>query len=205
MRASTSSRPISSSVASIDGVCASPVTITRSGIAIFGSFSLCSLDHGLDGLVDLRAVPFDCGQALPQIDKRRLELRRVVLSRELCARLATHIEITPGAGELCDRADALLEQRYDLHERRTGVDIAAGGDKKRLGKLRHAYVVGFLQILLIEPRELFRIEARRRLADVLEIEPFDQLLARELLFVAVRPAEPREVIHERFGQVTLFS
>ena len=40
MRAKTCSRPISSRVASIDGVCASPVTITRSGIAIFGILTL---------------------------------------------------------------------------------------------------------------------------------------------------------------------
>ena len=38
------------------------------------------------------------------------------------------------------------------------------------------------------------------LAHVLEVEPLDQLLAREHLLVAVRPAQAREVVHQRVGQ-----
>ena len=43
MRRSTSSLPINSSTASIEGVCAVPVSITRNGIASFAIFSECAV------------------------------------------------------------------------------------------------------------------------------------------------------------------
>jgi hypothetical protein len=60
-----------------------------------------------------------------------------------------------------------------------------------------------LQVLLIEPAELLGIELRGAAADVIEIEPFDELVHREHLLVAVRPAEPGEVVVQGLGQVAV--
>ena len=51
--------------------------------------------------------------------------------------------------------------------------------------------------------QLLGIELRRRVAHVREVEPFDELLAGEHLGVAVRPAQAREVVDQRLGQVAV--
>jgi hypothetical protein len=43
--------------------------------------------------------------------------------------------------------------------------------------------------MLVQPQQFFRIELGGRGSDVIKIEPFDELLAREHLVVAVRPAQ----------------
>ena len=43
MRRSVSSRPSISSTTAIDGVCVSPVTMTRNGMANFGNLMLCAV------------------------------------------------------------------------------------------------------------------------------------------------------------------
>ncbi len=55
-------------------------------------------------------------------------------------------------------------------------------------------------MLVIDPLQLVGVESRRRGIDVREVEPGDELLAREDLVVAVRPAEAREIVDHRLGQ-----
>ncbi|MCY1225924.1 hypothetical protein D9M72_381360 [compost metagenome] len=55
--------------------------------------------------------------------------------------------------------------------------------------------------MVIQPGQLFRVVLRRRLAQVLEVEPLDELLAREDLGIAMGPAQARQVIQHGFGQV----
>ena len=73
----------------------------------------------------------------------------------------------------------------------------------RLDELREARIGCRLEVLLVDPGELLGIELRRRARHVGEVEPLDELLAREDLLVAVRPAQAREVVEQRFGQVAL--
>ena len=58
-------------------------------------------------------------------------------------------------------------------------------------------------VLLANPKEFFGIERRRRLIDVSDVEQFDHFLDAEDLLVAVRPAEPNEVIEHGLRQVAL--
>jgi len=53
--------------------------------------------------------------------------------------------------------------------------------------------------VLREPLELGRVEDRAGRGDVLDVEELDELGAREHLLVAVRPPEPRQVIHQRIA------
>jgi hypothetical protein len=57
--------------------------------------------------------------------------------------------------------------------------------------------------VVVQPGQLFRVVLRRRLAQVLQIEPFDELLAREDLGVAVRPAQARQIVEHGLGQIAL--
>ena len=56
-------------------------------------------------------------------------------------------------------------------------------------------------VVAVEVFELGEIEARRRAADVVEIERLDHLLGREDLLVAVAPAQADEIVAQRVGQV----
>src|SRR5581483_4011082 len=58
-----------------------------------------------------------------------------------------------------------------------------------------------LQIMRVQPEKLFRIENAGRLADIFKRELLGQLCAREYLLVAMRPAEPDEVVAERLGEI----
>ena len=54
--------------------------------------------------------------------------------------------------------------------------------------------------MTVEVFQLLQVEPRRRLADPGEIEPAYRILPRDDLVVAVTPAEPEQVIVQRFGQ-----
>ena len=58
-------------------------------------------------------------------------------------------------------------------------------------------------MLLVDPGELVGIDRGGRLVDVGDVEQRRHLLEREDLLVAVRPAEPRQVVEQRLGQVAL--
>src|SRR6058998_2047185 len=53
---------------------------------------------------------------------------------------------------------------------------------------------------MIDPAQLVTIEARGRGVDMLNIEPGDQLLAREHFVVAVSPTEPGEEVDHRLRE-----
>ena len=55
--------------------------------------------------------------------------------------------------------------------------------------------------MAVEIFELGEIEAGRRLADSIQAEPLDHLFGREDLVVAMAPAEAREIVAHRLGQI----
>src|SRR3546814_3450910 len=68
----------------------------------------------------------------------------------------------------------------------------ARGDE--IGQTR---VIGFAQIMAVEIFELFEVEARRRAADMSEVEPFGRLRAADDFVVAMPPAEAEEIIDRK--------
>ena len=54
--------------------------------------------------------------------------------------------------------------------------------------------------MAVEILELLEVEARRRLADMVEVEPVDRLVAADDLVVAMAPAEAQQIIEQRLGQ-----
>ena len=105
--------------------------------------------------------------------------------------------------ELGQRRDLLLRQRRDLDdpvglrgERRAALpevrDEALGEVERRQRA----------QVDAVHPLELLGVEDRRRRIDALEREEADQLLAREQLALGVEvPAEQREEVDDRLGEV----
>ena len=64
----------------------------------------------------------------------------------------------------------------------------------RRDQLGQPRVVGLADVMAVEVLELLEVEARRRLADMVEVEPLDRLLAADDLVVAMAPAEPQQII-----------
>ena len=62
--------------------------------------------------------------------------------------------------------------------------------------------VGLLDVVMVQPDAFLLIEDRRSLAYAFKRKLLDQLRGREDLLVAVGPAEPGQIVHERLGQVT---
>ena len=83
-------------------------------------------------------------------------------------------------GELRQGIRPVLQQGHDLLQRRTRLSF-----EKRSQEGRKAGIVRALDVLLVHPERLLRIELCRRAAHVREIEPLDQLRARKYFFVAV--------------------
>ena len=54
--------------------------------------------------------------------------------------------------------------------------------------------------MAVEIFELLEVEARRLLADMIDVEPFDRLVAADDLVVAMAPAEAQQIIEQRLGQ-----
>ncbi len=63
-------------------------------------------------------------------------------------------------------------------------------------------VVG-LQVLLVQPAELLYVETRGGAIHVADIKQRDHVLAREDFPVAMRPAEPHEIVEQRVRQVAV--
>jgi hypothetical protein len=91
--------------------------------------------------------------------------------------LTSAITSTPG------RAFHLAAERLDERTRQVARRVVAG-----------------LDVVVVQPGQLFRVVLRRRLAQVLQIEPFDELFAREDLGVAVRPAQARQIVQHGLGR-----
>ena len=67
--------------------------------------------------------------------------------------------------------------------------------------LRHRLGIVRLQVLLVEPAELGHVQARGLRIDVDEVEQRLHLRDREHFLVAVRPAQPHQVVQQRMRQV----
>ena len=103
------------------------------------------------------------------------------------------------------RAVGQLVQRM-----RPRLELGHGADQQLLLRVRapsfgatsvgEPRVVGLADIMAVEVLELLEVEARRRFADMVEVEPFDRLLAADDLVVAMAPAEPQQIIEQRLGQ-----
>ena len=58
-------------------------------------------------------------------------------------------------------------------------------------------------MLGVHPAHLGLVELAGAAAEVVEVEPLDQLRAAEDLVVAVAPAQTRQVVDDRLGQIAL--
>ena len=68
-------------------------------------------------------------------------------------------------------------------------------------RLHELLVIRVAHIVAVQILELDEIEARRRPADAIEIEPVDHLVGREDLIIAMAPAEPGQIVAHRFRQI----
>src|SRR4051812_4084659 len=54
--------------------------------------------------------------------------------------------------------------------------------------------------MAVEAFELLQVEARGRAADMVEVEPFDGVVAGDDLLVAMAPAEPEQIVEQGLGE-----
>ena len=78
--------------------------------------------------------------------------------------------------------------------------LPAGNAEPRSDQIGKPLVICLPDVMAIQILELLEVEARRRLSDMIEVEPFDCLLSTDDLVVAVAPAKPQQVIADRFRQ-----
>ncbi len=64
--------------------------------------------------------------------------------------------------------------------------------------------IGLLDVMRVEPSQLFGVELRRRRRDVVQIEPLAELRHAEHFIIAVRPAQTREIVQHGFRQIAFF-
>ena len=106
------------------------------------------------------------------------------------------------AGELVEPRDLLLDDRRcsaDEVVRPVGALLAEVLDQARRVRVGGERA----QVHAVHPVELRVVERRRARPDALEREPLDQLVGRHDRRLAVRgPAQEREEVHERFGDVS---
>ena len=60
-------------------------------------------------------------------------------------------------------------------------------------------------VLLTQPKQLFRIERRRRLIHAGDVEQLHHFLDGKYLLVPVRPAKPHQVVQQRLRKIPLLS
>ena len=60
--------------------------------------------------------------------------------------------------------------------------------------------VGLADVMLVDPKEFFEIEAGCGTVDILDIEQVDHCVQIEYLLVAVGPSKPDQIIQQGFGQ-----
>ena len=140
----------------------------------------------------------------PRIQGLFQNVRRVMLPLQFLGGMKLTVEIYGRIREFLDRADSVLHQRGNRAQIGTLCRIAAVHLEKGRGQVGEPRIIGLLDVLRVQPFQFFRIELRGRVADRLERKPFDELLAREHLCIAMAPAEPRKVIHQCFRQVAFF-
>ena len=119
-----------------------------------------------------------------------------------CVELEQEAEAIRNLLEPIDGSDRHRQQRREEFHRlvRSAAQVAAGEEvARRLAAQPRRR--GQLHVLAVHPRQLFRIEDARTVADVLDGKAARHLVDREQLLIAARrPAQKREVIRQRFGQ-----
>ena len=88
-----------------------------------------------------------------------------------------------------------------MRSRATGSSLPPSLASMRGSDQRQQLGVGHLaQIVRVEVGELHQVEARGRAADARQVEPFDRLLGRDDLVIAMAPAQPQQVVAQRRRQ-----
>src|SRR5690348_2160592 len=114
-----------------------------------------------------------------------------------------HLERTLGkekgstVGELVKRVGARLELGHRPDQKRF---LVARETKFRRDQLGQPYIVRLADVMAVEVFEFLEVETRRRFADMVEVEPLDRLIAVDDFVVAVPPAQPEQIIVDRFGK-----
>src|SRR5262249_43647446 len=150
--------------------------------------------------------PFDPGDG-PLFDRSERfmetgEVRRVRWHEELFARLGVDHRLGPEVViERVSRLDEGARALADGGDRKAQLVLVDGVEAARLQERRdalHVLVVARearrLEVLVLDGDELLLIELPVGAPAVLPAERLDELLEREDLLIAVRPAEAREVV-----------
>src|SRR5262245_37542654 len=61
-------------------------------------------------------------------------------------------------------------------------------------------IFGLAHVMAVQILEFLEVEPRRALADVIDVEPLDRLLAADDLVVSMAPAKPEQIVEQRLGQ-----
>src|SRR5690348_12021000 len=91
--------------------------------------------------------------------------------------------------QLIERVRSRLELRHRPHEECL---LLTGNAEHRRHQVRQSLIVRLANVMPVEVLELLEVESRRRLSDVVEVEPLDRLAAADDLVVAMAPAEAQQ-------------
>ncbi len=160
------------------------------------------LDQPMDGL----GRPLHVGEALAQPCQRPAQLGGEVLARRLLVvLLEVAIEKYAVARHVHQRLGALALGLDHGQQVRTGARVHAQIAQVPAQVVRDTGRVTALDVVLIEPKELFRVERGGRTVDIVDVEQLDHLVHREDLLIAVRPAQAHQVVEQRLRQVALLA
>ena len=186
------------------GDTAPPDTATRNGWATFPSATACSA--ATPEIASCSAGARQSSSAANRATRRREQ--RDAFGREMFLRrllvVAGHVTEEEEARfrHLLERLGTLLLRAGDRDEPRAVLGVHAEGRELRPQVICQVLGCGPQDVLLVGPEELVGVEGRGRLVDVHDVEQPDHFLEREDLLVAVRPAEPAEIVEQRLGQET---
>eukprot|EP00825_Cyclidium_porcatum_P048862 TRINITY_DN831_c0_g1_i20.p2 TRINITY_DN831_c0_g1~~TRINITY_DN831_c0_g1_i20.p2 ORF type:complete len:531 (+),score=22.41 TRINITY_DN831_c0_g1_i20:590-2182(+) len=161
------------------------------------------LGHGfLDQGVDGRCFPIDCGDAGCKLGQGRAGVIGKVLGQQFRVGGDVGVENFDGISQDVQRVAAVDIQNDGFFQ--VGavgrIHAASGQSGLHLGGQFGGWQQ--LHVMLVQPQQFFGIELGGGSGDVVEIEPFDELLARKDFVIAMRPAEAGEIIDNGFGQET---
>src|SRR5690348_858756 len=166
-----------------DGIDCGSLRFTRyhraQGHRYLGQLHPMSGCGSLDCVMDCVTFPLYFCQPLPQIENRRLRLPGEILGLELFRRRKMTKEVDRRVCQLRYGACSFLEKRQHLLQVRARGRIASVRFEIRCNEARQTFIIGTLEILLVEPFEFLGIEFGRRAIDRGKVEPFHQLLAAE--------------------------
>ena len=158
-------------------------------------------DTGFDQRADGRRLPRHITHPGGEIGERRQGFRRQVLRQNFGLWVQVDVEHLGRIGQFVEVGDALLVEADDCFQRRRGGHRDATRFEARLHQRAQPCVVGQLEVMGVQPVQLLGVELRGRRRDVVEVEPFAELLHRENFLVAVRPAEAGQVVEHGFRQI----